>query len=140
GKCDLAEKYYLMATLNNNSYAKKKINEILEKEFNLELAVKAENFLNKKNKKKINEILEKEFNLELAVKAANFLNKKNKKILNLALCYILNNKDKTYNSSVAKKVSCGKCKVDNIVIFLICGHPVCINCYQANIKCTICFP
>lgn len=56
-KKELAIKYFMMAANEYNIDARNKINEILEHDFNIELATQAESFLNKTNTETLNNFL-----------------------------------------------------------------------------------
>lgn len=57
GKMKLAEKYYLMASNNNNLNATKKLNKILNRNFDIDLAIQINNKLNDHNLRMLNNIL-----------------------------------------------------------------------------------
>ena len=97
----------------------------------------AANYHHTEAKSKINLLLKKKFDIDFAIKANEFLNEKNLKLLNSIVCYVENNTN-NFSSILINNMDCMKCKETKKVIFISCGHPICTQCYDNETKCTIC--
>ncbi|XWV26700.1 hypothetical protein QJ857_gp0357 [Tupanvirus soda lake] len=112
----LALKYYLMAAHSQNYSSVKKINNKLKKHFDIDLAIKAYNFLTSEN-----------------------LAKLNKKICKTLLVEKIMNQNAAEINNVCTIFCCTNCKLEQVkCVFLECGHSICAQCYQQITKCPIC--
>ena len=109
-KYKLTVKYYLMAALHYDINARNKINEMLDKNFDIRLAIKAESFLNEKNTQKMNYIL----------------------------VYFYENQKTNFNGRLVENMDCVDCQKLSTVLFLKCCHPICIECFNNKNLCKIC--
>lgn len=111
-KCEniMQIKYLLMAVEKNNKNACVTLNDILLYEFDFEIAIKIQHHLTERNKKKLDKIL----------------------------AYIRDKIDGNFNGRLMPNMDCTKCQENSTVLFLICGHPICIDCFRDGSQCVIC--
>lgn len=131
-------KYYLMAIDNGRYEIVSRLQEVIDKEEFERYLILGADHGSEKCIRKINRILDKFFDIELATKAHAYLNDQNLAILNKTICHVLRIAEKNSSAEILYRFCCVDCKEGDInCVFLKCGHPVCYRCYD-DAKCRLC--
>ena len=142
--------YYAMACYYGYQKSINYVNTFLNKDFNLEFAIKCADHLNEDNLNNLNKLIiyiVKKYkqiddsNLESPQHDSNlepFLNGIKISTKDISV-YANNNTDFTFDMRFCESFVCTFCQQEQrATVFLLCGHSIYIDCFDGNNKCKLC--
>lgn len=142
-KYDMAEKYYLLSINKGNKSSLFHLGTLYDDcgkyESAMDYYLRAANNGSREAIEKINFLLGKKYDIGWVAKANKYLDKDNQKKINDVINFFKENRDGNFKGRLMENMDCVSCNIlKPKVLFLHCGHSVCIECFKSNAACKLC--